>query len=437
MPVKIRYLLRLGVLTLKFALTNPAAPIRSLYHNHLLPWLIWLIGTSFVVFQFSFQLSFGVMAESIMHHFDMNSVDVSLLASSYYYIYVLLQTPTGWFVDRFGVRRLFVFGSLVCAAGAVCFACASLPLMLFVGRILMGGGASFAFVGSLALIRLWHPSHRFVMLVGLMETSALLMTVSSEVYFANLLLTVGWRSLMLFGASCAAIICLLSYFFIANKPTQMVLEGEQQIHFFAHVVFIVKKPIIWLNAIYCGLMATVVNVFAALWIVPFVMQQYGVTLTQASWSAAAIFVGAAVGCPIISALDMHWQSRRVVMFLSSLTTAIISFYLIFISPTSYQAVITWCFAIGFCCSSYMFPYAIACDLVPARLHNITIGFTNAVAVGMAPILQPVIGWLLDTSALHNGSVVRTVHDYHVALSVIPICAILSVGISCLLPERGE
>src|SRR3990167_9319057 len=72
--------------------------------------VFWIISGLFVFFQFALQLSSGEMVTGLMRSFNLTAFGAGVLASSYYYIYVSLQTPAGLLVDMFGPRRLLSAG---------------------------------------------------------------------------------------------------------------------------------------------------------------------------------------------------------------------------------------------------------------------------------------------------------------------------------------
>ena len=87
---------------------------------------------------------------------------------------------------------------------------------------------------------------------------------------------------------------------------------------------------------------------------------------------------------------------------------------------------------GLCCGAYMLAYTIANELAPAGSLSTCTGFTNMLAVITTPLLQPLVGYLLDT---FNQSGVYTIADYQKALLAIPISLFLASILVCFLPEK--
>ncbi len=108
------------------------------------PYIVWIISLAFVLFQFFIQLSSGESVDGLMRSFKLTAFGGGLLASSYYYIYVSLQTPAGLLMDRYGPRKLLSAGAFILMCGCIIFADAHWVVWAFVGRMIMGLGAAFA-----------------------------------------------------------------------------------------------------------------------------------------------------------------------------------------------------------------------------------------------------------------------------------------------------
>ena len=86
----------------------------------------------------------------------------------------------------------------------------------------------------------------------------------------------------------------------------------------------------------------------------------------------------------------------------------------------------------------MLTFAIANEIVATRIKSASIGFVNMLSVGLAPILQPLVGLilsLLTIHAVHNSVHHYTVHEYQIALSIIPLLLLIAAVIGWFLPNR--
>lgn len=93
------------------------------------------------------------------------------------------------------------------------------------------------------------------------------------------------------------------------------------------------------------------------------------------------------------------------------------------------------FAMGLCCGAYMLAYSIANELAPAESLSTCTGFTNTLAMLSAPLLQPLVGYILDMSNAGPGQ--HTLGDYQFALLIIPLSLVLASLLAHFLPEKSQ
>ncbi len=84
----------------------------------------------------------------MMRDLGINAETMGLILSAFSWCYCFMQVPSGWIVDRFGVRRAYACGfalwSIACALTGAFRDIAA--IMLF--RVTMGVGQSVAFPAS-------------------------------------------------------------------------------------------------------------------------------------------------------------------------------------------------------------------------------------------------------------------------------------------------
>ncbi|MBS0358700.1 MAG: MFS transporter [Proteobacteria bacterium] len=400
-----------------------------------LAWFIWFISVAFVDFQFFLQISSGVMVDKLMTSFSMSAFGAGILASIYYYIYVLLQTPAGALMDRFGPRFLLTVGGFVCTFGCFLFGFAKMLWIAQVGRLFMGAGSAFAFVGSMYLVREWFPKNRFAFMVGVTETLGLITTIFGMIFMAVLIHQFGWRVFMWGSGILGLVLSFACWKYIKDKPTQtndQIYEPSDHIPFKKRIMTILRTPLSWFNGIYCGLMFGIISVFGSLWSIPFIIETTHCSLTVATAATTMILVGAAIATPIIGYITGNYGKRRLILVSFGLLSTLV-FMIILLVPLSIVSLFILLFLLGIGCSSYALNFAIAEEIAPSYAKSTSIGFTNALCVISAPLFQPLVGFLLESSSKSNG-----IHlaEYQIALSILPIMTLIAAWIATKLPEKG-
>ena len=290
------------------------------------PWVIWFCAACFLLFQFFLQLSAGVIFHGVKQSFSLtDDFKTSLLLSSYYYIYVIFQAPAGLLVDRFGPRYLLSMGAACVAVGCFGFAATSSFAVAILARLLQGAGASFAFVSCMNLIRNWFPPKQFSFMTSLTEMFGMIGAIIGSVALAVWVKNAGWQTCTVIAGATAFIFSALLWYIIRDKKQDCTNTAPQNKQTFVNSLSdIIKQPIAWLNAIYSSLVFGVVSVFVALWGIPFFENTRHIGVLPATMLTNISFVGAAIGCPIIGALDSRTKLRKHVLVLFPLLGVLLS-----------------------------------------------------------------------------------------------------------------
>jgi MFS family permease len=404
---------------------------------------MWALAVCFVFFQFFLQLSAGVIVNQLRASFHLTALGAGMMAGSFYYVYTLLQMPAGALIERYGARYLLGLGGLVCGAACLCFALSQETMIAFFSRLVMGAGASFAFVASLYLVEQWFPPHRFALMTGLAETIGMMGVLAGNLSLAHALKTTPWRSTMATAALIAGTLGLLCYLIIRDRPSQtspLPKIRTTATPYWQQARTVIKHPLLWLNGLYAGLMFNVVTVFSALWAVPFLIQAQQVPLPTATTETALLFIGIAIGSPLMGMVYPLLRYHNIFLMSCALLTAVPTSILIYTTPDNVLVTGGLFLLTGILCSAYVLNYAIANHSVPKAIRSSSVGFTNMLCLFTTPILQPLIGYLLhlfSTAYNTQGQELYSLYDYHRALALIPLCLLIAGVIAYFLPHKAH
>ncbi|MFI4963493.1 MAG: MFS transporter, partial [Legionellales bacterium] len=176
-----------------------------------------------------------------------------------------------------------------------------------------------------------------------------------------------------------------------------------------------------------------ITVFASLWAVPFLQLKLHCSLKVTSLLTSMILLGAGLSCPLFGLLSIRLKKRKPLIHASCLSTSALLFLALYLPTHNLVLIGFLMFGIGLCCGAYMLAYSISNELAPADSLSTCTGFTNTLAMLSAPLLQPLVGYILDRVA--SGPGVYTLGDYQKALVVIPVCLILASILVRFLPEK--
>jgi MFS family permease len=120
-------------------------------------WGLVALLLSGMTFCYAQRGTLSIAAPFMISELSINTETMGLMLSAFSWCYCFMQVPSGWIVDRFGVRRAYACGfalwSLACALTG---AFRNIAAIMFF-RITMGVGQSVAFPASSRTVANWFP----------------------------------------------------------------------------------------------------------------------------------------------------------------------------------------------------------------------------------------------------------------------------------------
>jgi MFS family permease len=169
--------------------------------------LVATLISIYIVSQF-LRNSIGVIAPNLAQGLEF--ITGSDRTSFQHVLLCLRRRPNSSGLDRFGPRICLVVGAAITVAGSVVFASAATPVILILGRALLGLGTAGSLVASLAVYANRFPPHRFATLTGLQVGIGTVGTLIATAPLAFSAATIGWRqSFLLVGAFTFVIASLI------------------------------------------------------------------------------------------------------------------------------------------------------------------------------------------------------------------------------------
>lgn len=380
--------------------------------------MAWLTAALFFSYAFLQRVSPSVMVDELMRDFVVGAAILGNLSAFYFYAYAGLQIPVGLLMDRLGPRRLMTAAALLCAVGSVVFALAESVAVAAAGRFLVGAGAAFSWVGVLTVITHWFPPRRFALLGGLAQAAGMAGAVLGQAPLAAAVATGGWRATLVGLGALALVFAVLLWAMIRDRPHAEtasigVIEGARRV---------AGNGQTWINALFGLSMTGPMLAFAGLWGVPWLVTVHGLERTTAAATLSLMFVGWALGSPLLGGLSDHWRRRKPVMAIGAAVAGVALaavFYLPGLSPAAMAALI---FIHGFGASCMVLAFASAREHNPEGLSSSTYGFINTAVIGSGALFQPLLGLLLDLQwdgTLAAGTRVYGASAYALAFAVLP------------------
>jgi MFS family permease len=393
-------------------------------NNRMMPWLNWSITTAFVLCQFFLQAATGLMANSWQLDFQLTSTQVGYLSASFFISYVVMQIPAGLAYDRFSARRILSLSSTLLCLGTLGLAVSQQFWQALVARMIMGFGSSYGFIGMLYITSSWFSKRYFALLVGLSEMLAMIGIAINEIIMAWIIDRYGWRMMMLIAVAIMFLINIMILGIVRDRQSNKKIVVAP-VSIFAAVKKVAISPYVWLAGLYGFAMFSIINVVVNLWGVPFFTEQYpSLSLNIIGSMMSMIFIGTAIGALFNGWLIQYTQKRPVIMISFVLVTTLLFGLILYIPHQPLWCLFLLLFFLGFFSSTYIQVFAIVKDNVTIKLQATALAATNMILMASAPILQPLIGSLLE----HN-------YSFPQALTSIELTLVIATILSFYLDKK--
>ena len=182
--------------------------------------VVWILLIFAWAANFVIRVGFSALLPSIIDELSLSYTRAGLLASAFFYAYVLMQIPAGLLGDRFGRRRILLFGLLGGALAAGLTGLAGSFAALFLARALTGAFQGSLFSNDRAIIATVTPPDRIGLGQGVSFSGPGIGLTFGFVIGGLLLELMPWRRvMMLFALPPIAAALLIARYVPAAAPT--------------------------------------------------------------------------------------------------------------------------------------------------------------------------------------------------------------------------
>jgi predicted MFS family arabinose efflux permease len=382
------------------------------------------------------------IAQDLAASFQTSASSLGVLAATYFYVYTVMQVPTGILVDTLGPRRVLFFGGLVAGGGSMLFGLAESLNAALIGRTLIGLGVSVVFISMLKIIAVWFEERRFATIVGLSMLVGNLGSVLAGAPLSFLAQATGWRGVFVGVGVISLVLGFLCWLLVRDRIDESVGVSRPRVDrtvILNGLLTVLRNRATWpAVGVNFGLSGSFFA-FAGLWATPYLTQVYGMSRAVASAHLSLYFAGFALGCLFIGGLSDRLGRRKPVVLVSAHVYGLI--WLVWLSAIPLPPLVTYAlFALmGLATASFTLTWACAKEVNPPLLSGMSTSVTNIGGFLGAALLQPLVGWVMDMSwqgTMTDGVRFYTPADYRLGLMLLVAVAWFGALSAWRLRETG-
>jgi MFS family permease len=365
--------------------------------------LVFISALIFYCYEFYLRLLTGAYETNIVQHLHISShLGFSFLISSYNWTYLLMQIPTGILLDKYGSRKIIILAVIACGAGNIIFLSTNYEVAL-IGRLLVGFGSSFAFVGVLKIAREYFPAHYFSFFASVVISIGTLAAAFSEqlsVWVSSF--GIQWISIFYYSGCAAIPIAFFVYISIPKNldrsHTKIMPDWSMALK---QAYSLIKSKKIWLIALWGGLLYIPTVILTAQYGVLYFKSIYQVDRLVATEYITYLLMGWVIFSPLISYLTVKFKGSLFFIYSLIFISALILIALTYFSGTIQEHLVLIVFLFGCFSAVQVLTWHAFNKSCPLEYTAIGVAVINMIITLVTEIGQLASGSMLDwKSGIH-------------------------------------
>ena len=370
------------------------------------------------------------IAQDLAAAFSTSAASLGALAATYFYVYTLMQIPTGILADTLGPRRILALGGIIGGLGSFMFGFAPSLDWALAGRTLIGLGVSVTFIAMLKLIAVWFDESRFATMVGICMLIGNMGSVLAGAPLSGLAQATGWRGVFIGIGVVSLVLAVACWVIVRDRPDASSAAATSRFDrtvVLSGLLAVLKNRATWPTIIVNTGMAGAFFTFGGLWATPYLVQVHGMARQAASAHLSLWFGGFAIGCFFIGTLSDRIGRRKPVLIATSHVYAAI--WLVWLSGATMPPWLSYSLFVlmGLVTAGFSLTWACAKEVNPPLLSGMSTSIANIGGFLAGALLQPLVGWVMDLGwkgEILNGSRFYGLDTWRNGVLVVALCALM-------------
>ncbi len=363
----------------------------------------WLIGGVFYLYQSILKVSPSVIFDDLISTFGISASHYGAISSFFYGGYALMQIPIGVLLDRHGARKLMAASIMFCASGSFIFSISPTWPLLLLARLLIGIGASGAFIGTMKIITMWFSVRLTPIFAGFTVVAGALGSILGNKPFQSLTKLHSWKVLYFWLAVIGFGLSVLAFLFLRDRKVEADSNSTASDFksLFIGLRKIIVNPQIILIAAFAFLIYMPLSVIADTWGVTFLETMYPANSNEAAEANSLIYIGLAVGSTIFGYIASITPNYRIIFRIVSVAQLPVLSILIWFKLPNFYLVEALLVMLGLLLGGQALKFNAAFANASPEYTGAIVGFVNMCCMLSGFIFQQGVGYLLDLSWMNR------------------------------------
>jgi MFS family permease len=381
----------------------------------------------------------GLITDQLMVEYQLTASTVGILASIHFFIFTSLQIPMGILVDRYGPDRILFIGSLLTGIGISIYSCSPNEYILLFARVLTGTGDATVWISIVLILSEWFQKNEFTRIIGFAGMTGSIGFLMATVPLSAWIDHNGWR-IPFFTIGILLVLCFITLYFVLFKlPAQLLLKNTIDNERTIREGLLQQLKRVFTNRqtlalFFChfGIVGGFIG-FISSWAVPFGIEIYGMSRSEASQMIMTGLFGAIFGAPLASWLSSRLGTiKQLYVFIHILVVSSWFVFLIFRGQPPIILLYFLFILIGFGFGSSVLTFAIVRKHFSIYDSGVVSGVANTGGFLSAVLLPTIFGTILG---YFQQTTDHLTHGYFVAFISPVIFSLLGLIGICFVREK--
>lgn len=363
----------------------------------------------------------SALSPILIEEFGLTHGVAGLLFSSYFFLYALMQIPSGILSDTLGPRRTIIGFTVFTVIGSVLFYMARSLGLLIAAQLLMGLGSSVFYINAVRMISNWFPQERRASAIGVLSASSGVGNFAAYMGFPLAMTYLGgWRTLYLYCAVLMAVNFVANFLIVRNSPDGVNHVQEKTNTSILHSLKTVLKDRRLYPFLASYILLSLFWMFMT-WLPQWLTDTRGISYIEVGLVSSAGTITGIPGCILIGVISDRLRKRKLplVAFYAASTIALIALILMPVgTPPVVYAVLAG--VLGFTLSAWVLLFSMVPETLPSEVAGVGMGIVNGMGTLAFSVMNPVYGYLVDITG-----------DYLVSNAIVVVAGIALVAVSVL------
>lgn len=202
-------------------MTNPTSNIKK-------RWTIFATLALMYILVYFYRVSLAVVAGDISRELHLTPEQLGSLSGVLFYVYAFAQLPLGPMIDRLGSRVVISSCGILTTLGGILFSQADTITSAMIARVLIGIGTASVLMATFTLFSHWFSKKEFGRVSGFMVAIGNLGNLAATAPLALAVGAFGWRSSFFVVGVVQALVTLLVFIKVQDKPDAVLAQDEPQ-----------------------------------------------------------------------------------------------------------------------------------------------------------------------------------------------------------------